>query len=262
MPVRECGVAAMNVKRTLLAVGVTLGALGSLGSTCTPQRHPAVSLAPVEGRRAWDTVVNDWSREHRVYNWSDDLIYARATYHAPAFRKGFIDHASHFYGDFSKVAKKELVDLGGGEAEFWHSFFVSAYVGTQKYKALAHGGTIWTLSLENDQGVRVVAEKLTDVRYSPAVKSIYPYTDRFDRAYLVRFPLADKDGKPIISATTRQFKLHISSAYAEATLIWDLAPGSGVAENFGMPRDAGPVQDAGKEKDDEGMGGLGKIFGN
>ena len=97
------------------------------------------------------------------------------------------------------------------------------------------------------------------MRINAAVQAIYPYVDRFDRAYLVRFPLADDDGRPVITASTKQFTMRISSAYAEATLIWDLQPET-VRADFGMPHDAGP-RDA-SVKDDEGNGfNLGKILG-
>jgi len=246
------------MKRLVSVLALWVTAVGAMGSTCAPQRSAAVSLAPSESVQPWSRHVADWSRAHKVYYWMDDKIFARATYHSPAFRKGFIDHRDEFFGDFSRIAKKELVDLGGGEAENWHSFFVSAYVGTQRYRALAHAATIWTLSIENDEGVRVNAQRLTDVKINPAVQAIYPYVDRFDRAYLVRFPLATDDGRPVITSLTKSVTMRISSAYAEATLIWDLIPATARAD-FGMPRDGGPPDAA--VKDDEGGFGLGKILG-
>ncbi|MBI5494736.1 MAG: hypothetical protein HY904_06875 [Deltaproteobacteria bacterium] len=246
--------------RTALRWGIVACALGLLGSVCPPQRHAAVSLAPADGRLSWERTVSDWSRQHKVYEWMDDKIDARATYHSPAFRKSYIEHSGNFHGDFSDTARKELVELGGGEAEYFHSFFVSAYVGTQKYRQLAHSRTIWTLWLENDAGVRVRAESLKDVTINAAVAAIYPYVGRYDRGYLVRFPLADAEGRPVITRDTKRFTLRIASAYAEAELIWDLAPGS-VRQDFGLPRDAGPDAGPAKKEDEGGLGGLGKILG-
>jgi hypothetical protein len=187
----------------------------------------------------------------------DRRLDARATYHAPAFRKSFLDHRKGFFGDFADKAYKELVELGGGEAEEWHSFFLSAFVDWQKYKAMSHSHTIWTLTLENDQGVAVVASKIKDVRINPGVAAIYPYVDRFDKAYLVRFPLTDKEGRPVITAQTRSFTLRVESAYAKAQLLWDLVP---LAEGnpYGLPRDGGR-RDSGE--DEKGLFGLGNILG-
>jgi hypothetical protein len=192
------------------------------GAVCQPQHYHAVNLAPSNQRISWDRTVADWSREHRVYNWLDDMIYARATFHSPAFRKSFIDHRAEFFGHFSDIANRELVELGMGDVENFHSFFVTAYVGKQKYKALSHAHTIWSLFLENDQGVRVKADKFKDVRITQAVAAIYPYVDRFDKAYFVHFPLADAEGRPIITGSTRKFTLHIQSDYAHAELKWGL----------------------------------------
>ncbi|MEW5855715.1 MAG: hypothetical protein AB2A00_43470 [Myxococcota bacterium] len=245
-------------RRLALATGLFALCVGAMGSMCPPQKYHAVSLAPPTFPVAWTRALEDWTRHHKVYEWFDDKIDAHATYHAPALRKAYVDNRHKFFGEFSDVIKKELVDLGGGEAEHWHSFFVSAYVGWQKYKALTHSRTIWTLSLENDQGVRVVASKMKDVPNNLAAQAIYPYMGRYDRAYLVRFPLLDAEGRPIISATTKSFTLRISSAYAEAVLIWDLIPNQSLGE-FGLPRDAGPNADAAPPEEEGGLG-IGNIL--
>ncbi len=243
--------------RALLGLGLMALCLGMMGSVCPPQRHSAVTLAAPEGKTAWERVVDDWSRQHRVYEWMDDKIDARATYHSPAFRKGFIDNLGRFHGDFAELTRKELLELGGGEAEYFHSFFVAAYVGTLKYRQLTHSRTIWTLYLENDEGVSVKASHFRDIAPNAAVQAIYPYVGRYDRGYMVRFPLTDADGKPVITSRTKRFTLRVASAFAEADLIWDLIPGGQVRENFGVPPDGGV--DAGPAKDD-GFG-LGKLLG-
>lgn len=249
----------LKARRVGLGLGLWALCLGLMGSVCPPQRYHAVNLAPSNTRQAWERVLADWTREHRVYDWSDDMIYARATFHSPAFRKGYIDHRSEFFGYFSDQANKELLELGFGEVENFHSFFVSAYVGKQRYKALTHSHTIWSLYLENNEGVKVKAEKFRDIRITQSVAAMYPYVDRFDKAYLVRFPLADADGKPVITGSTRAFTLHIASNYAHAQLKWELVPGAAPQE-FGIPRDGGLPPDAGSLEDK--LGGFGSILGN
>lgn len=234
-------------------------ALGAMGSVCPPQRYHAVSLAPIPGRISWDRTVADWTREHKVYHYMDDRIIAHATYHSPAFRKSFIDHRAEFYGHFAEIEDKELVEMYLGQIENFHSFFVSAYVGWQKYRALSRSHTIWTLYLENDVGVKVKAVKFKDVRITPAVQSVYAYADRFDKAYMVRFPLTDAEDRPIITNTTKRFTLHIVSDYAHAELTWQLTPNSSGEADYGMPRDAGLPPDAGTLEDK--LGGFGDILG-
>lgn len=243
--------------RAAAAVALLLAALGGAGATCGGSR-PAVALQPPAAPQSWERALEDWTRQDRDYDWMDLRLDARATYHAPALRKAFIDHRSRFFGDFADRAKQELVDLGGGEAEHWHSFFVSTFVDWQRYKAMAHAHTIWTLSLENDQGVRVVASKIRDVRVNPAVQALYPYVDRFDRAYLVRFPLADAEGRPVLTSTTRRFTLRVDSAYARGTMVWDLVP-SNEPTSFGLPRDGGPPDAS--PGGAEGLFNLGNILG-
>lgn len=245
-------------RRLLVASGVCVLTLGLMGNVCATQRHAAVSLAPSESRTSWERTVDDWSRRHQVYDWFDDKLDARATYHSPAFRKSYLDHAASFHGDFAEMERKELIELGGGEAEQFHSFFVATYVGTRKYRQLTHSRTIWTLYLENDEGVTVKAENFRDIAVNAAVSAVYPYATTFDRGYLVRFPLADREGRPVITSHTRQFKLRIASSYATGELIWDLVPNS-TREDYGLPRDAGPP-DAAKSLEDSF--GLGKILGN
>jgi hypothetical protein len=233
------------------------------GATC-PERRAAVSLAPAEGVVRWERAVEQWSRQHRVYEVWSDRMNARATYHSPALRKAFTSHRERFHGDFSNFMKRELTDLGGdGQSENFHSFFVASYVSWRRYDQLAHAHTIWTLTLESDNGARVAAEKVKELKTTPAVREVYPYVDdRYDRTYLVHFPMADREGKPLITAQTRRFTLRISSAYSEATLIWDLVPmdRTGAYGDYGLPRDAGPTPDTGSLKEEDGFG-LGKLFG-
>ncbi len=54
------------------------------------------------------------------------------------------------------------------------------------------------------------------------LRTVYPYIGRFDKIYLVRFPLTDPLHRLVLDATTSAFSLRIASALGSAELAWHL----------------------------------------
>jgi hypothetical protein len=61
------------------------------------------------------------------------------------------------------------------------------------------------------------------VRVSPAVMDIFPYVDRFDDVYIMRFPLQDAAGAGFLTPGAEPLGLEVKSALAEARVEWVIA---------------------------------------
>ena len=58
---------------------------------------------------------------------------------------------------------------------------------------------------------------------SPAVAAIFPYVDRFDDLYMVRFPLVDAEGRSFLAPGPEPLRLEVKRALADCSLSWTLA---------------------------------------
>jgi hypothetical protein len=57
---------------------------------------------------------------------------------------------------------------------------------------------------------------------SPAVADIFPFVDRYDDLYLIRFPLVDLQGHSFLSPGGEPLRLEVKSALADAVVEWTL----------------------------------------
>ena len=101
---------------------------------------------------------------------------------------------------------------------------MSAYTADRKWNDLAKPDSIWRLSLEGDDGVSVSPTEIIPVKIDANLRAVYPYIDRFDKAYLVRFKLADPMNRLVIKSSSDHFKLKVVSALGKANLQWLLEP--------------------------------------
>lgn len=213
-----------------LAVAAGTGLLLSCGSIAT---SAPVRLAPASQKSAWDAEVAEHTRRHEPYRWLSRQADLRATLVTPRLRQAFLAHRAEFYGRFSDEAERELVGMGnadegvdaamtsapGGEEEV--VLFVAMYVADQKNRDLAASYTIWDSTLARGEA-RAKPIKIETVRASPAVAALFPYVDRFDDLYIMRFPRQAEGGAPFLSAGGAPLVLEVKSALAEARVEWVL----------------------------------------
>lgn len=224
--------AAHTAARTLGALAVAAGA-GMWLSCASIATSAPVRLAPASQPSAWDEIVAEHTRRHEPYHWLARQADLRATLVTPRLRQAFLAHRAEFFGKFSDEAERELVGMGvadegvdaamkpapGGEEEV--VVFVAMYVADQKNRDLAASYTIWDSTLVRG-GARAKPIKIETVRPSPAVVALFPYVDRFDDLYVMRFPRQAENGAPFLSAGGAPLALEVKSALAEARVEWVL----------------------------------------
>ena len=212
-----------TVRQTLNLVGITLLVVGL--SACTAQVRRGVLHGPsrVLEPSDYDMVLKTWTRSAKIYQGLDTKMFVTATFHSPEFRRVFALAFPEIYGHGGNITRRELVDLTH-DIEQYLTFFVSAYTADRKWNDLAKPDSIWRLSLEGDDGVSVSPTEIIPVKIDANLMAVYPYIDRFDKAYLVRFKLADPMNRLVVKASSDHFKLKVVSALGKANLRWLLEP--------------------------------------
>lgn len=178
-------------------------------------------------RASFAHALKTWTRSAKIYQQLDDKLFISATYHAPAFRRAFAVAFPDIYGHGGKITRRELVDLTGG-IEQHHNFFVSVYTPDKRWNDIARDDSIWRLSLysRDPRGAgnetEVAPDDIIPIKMDENLRVVYPYTTRFDKAYLVRFPVLDPLRQPIVHDGTQEVVMRIASAMGVASLRWQV----------------------------------------
>jgi hypothetical protein len=208
--------------------------LASCSAVTTLPRQSPLALGAATTKPSWDAEVMAATRRHESYDWMMRTADLRATLITPRLRQAFITNRQQYFGRFADDQAQDLVSLGrptevvdaatksGPTAEEEVLVFVAMYAADQKNRDLSASYSIWDVVLERD-GARVKPTSVENVRSSPAVRSMFPFVDRFDDLYLFRFPLVDaKSGASLLQAGT--LVLRADSALAQVQVGWELSP--------------------------------------
>ena len=167
-------------------------------------------------------VLKSWTRSSRIYRGVETVAFLDVTFHAPELRRAFGMAFPDIYGHGGFITKRELVELSE-HVEEYHTFFIKLFTADLKWNDLAKPDSIWRITLSRPDGsVSVGATEIVSVKIDANLRAVYPYLDRFDRAYLVRFPQTDALKQLVIPEDSQGFVLKIASALGVAKLHWDL----------------------------------------
>ena len=206
--------------RAWLHFGVCVCAV-LLGVSGCRARRPAVLFGPSTPLVAadYDAVLRTWTRSEKIYQGLENKLFITATYHSPELRRAVAVAFPDIYGHGGKITRRELVDLTG-DVEQFHNFFVAMFTPDTKWNDLNKTDSIWRLVLSTSNGIATQPGQISQIKVDENLRAVYPYLSRFDRAYLVRFPLTDAMGRVLLKPDSTWFTLRISSALGAAELTW------------------------------------------
>ena len=203
-----------------LFLGITLVLSG-----CLKKVSPGVLYGPSPEVSASDysEVLKTWTRSTKIYDAFDSKAFLTATFHAPEFRRAFALAFPDIYGHGGNVTRRELVDLTE-DVEQYLNFFISIYTADDKWNDLAKSDSIWRLSLTGGIDISVAPVEVVPVKIDENLRAVYPYIGRFDKAYIVRFPLTDPLNRLVVPPSSTGFGIRIASALGKTSLLWELTP--------------------------------------
>lgn len=199
-----------------------LALLAPLSVGCaTPEdrAHPLTSTVPLTPGD-YDEVLHDWTRHDEVYDVLYRIAFFHVTYHSPAFRRAFLVRHPDVYGPGSEEASRLL--LTSEHSEEFIEFFLSASTANQRWNDLNRTDSIWRITLKSDDG-EAVDGKVERVKTTANLRAIYPYITPYANTYAVRFPRNTFTGEPVLTPSTEQLQMRVTSALGEATMTWRIA---------------------------------------
>lgn len=208
----------------VVALAALLGPLSGAAACASIPHTGPVTAAP--GTGDWPAVLAEHTRKAESFNWLVRQADLRATLVTPRLRKAFLDARSTFHGELARDLQVELVGMGqpdegvdapmraAPEAEAEIVVLVALYVTDQKNRDISASYTIWDTELVIGSQ-RLRPTKMETLRNSPAAAEVFPFIDRFDDLYLVRFPGP-------LPAAGGPIRLELRSALADPVVEWQL----------------------------------------
>lgn len=203
---------------------VALAALSGAG--CATQQ---VTLA--EGPREYvatdyESILVRWTRTEHLISVSEleNFLTATATFESWDFRWAYVIRYADDYR-LTVEQRKKLLERTLEETRQHHQFFVAITGGDRRYNDLTKPDSGWIVRLTDSSGNETAPEEIVAIRRPTALeRTYYPYNTVFRRAYRVRFPRVDAQGKPTISPRAEWFGLRFAGARGNSELTWAIEP--------------------------------------
>jgi hypothetical protein len=160
-------------------------------------RHTALALAlagcahsnaagsDVDTGYKW--AVKSWTARAEIYTFADQRAHFIATVESRVFREQRVRERSRELGWPADVEQAESQkEFNDGEHET--SFIVAAYTEVPRENDLGASGSIWRIALQTSSGELLPTRVDSLGRANENLQALYPYMDRFIRAYRIHFP--------------------------------------------------------------------------
>ncbi len=198
--------------------------------------HPPISLSQgLLEADSWKSVLKDHTRRKDLYRLTDHVLDARAVLVTPKLRAALVENKNKFGAQaVQKVLQKllsmdlkdqlkeaSLTEQTNHISESPVTVLFAAYVADSQYEVFNATYSPWDIRLQRGN-IWVHPDKIEDVRQSPALRSMFPFIDRFDKVYLMQFPSADyRTNTPFIqSSEDTPLEFRFRSAIADVELNW------------------------------------------
>lgn len=188
-------------------------------SGCASSAHEPVRLGPASAPLSaddYEDVLARWSREEKVFQGLQSILFARATMLAPEMKQALAAK----YPEASTAGDPDYVKVVTSD-EGWQFFFAPS-VSSAKWNDFHRDNSIWTISLRVDDA-EPVAPVIDKVRIDANLKIIYPYLNPYSNGYTLVFPTTREDGTPTIPDSSQKVVLRVASALGASEMTWALA---------------------------------------
>ena len=161
----------------------------------------------------------DWTRDAEVWEDMESRLFIDATLKNADFRAQYVLEYARLFslteGQQGALLEAEMAD----EAKY-HVVVASIFVANRHWDQLDPKHGIWDVRLQDDaeRWVRPIEVKRLDTD-NPLWERLYPYIDRHDGFYELRFPRTLDDGSPI-ATPGQDLHLIIAGAPAQVKLTW------------------------------------------
>lgn len=168
--------------------------------------------------------LDRWSRVGRVISKTefDTQIVVVATLRSKSFQRAYVDKYLQTYAivdrwERARVEKEQAEQTQGGL-----SMFIRSTTHTASWNDLRPQASRWRLSLLDDQGREVQADRVEPLTSRQTVEQtlLTGQSDAFTKLWTVHFPEKASDGQPFPLPGARQISLRVAGPLGQTELPW------------------------------------------
>lgn len=192
-------------------------------SGCAPEVVNLSSESDPAGT-TYSRSLDRWSRVGRIISKTefDTQLLVVATLRSKAFQRAYVDKYLKTYGivdrwERTRVEKEQAEQTQGGLA-----LFVRSTTHSSSWNDLRPQASKWRLSLLDDQGREVQADRIEGLTNRQAVEQtlLADQSDPFTKLWSVHFPEKASDGQPFPRDATHKISLRVAGPLGQTELPW------------------------------------------
>ena len=168
--------------------------------------------------------LDRWSRVGRVISKTefDTQIVVVATLRSKSFQRAYIDKYLQTYAIVDRWERARVEKEQAEQTQNGLSLFVLTKTHAPTWNELRLSASKWRLSLLDDQGREVQADRIDTLTTRQAVEQtlLGEPTDAFTKLWSVHFPVNASDGKPFPQPSTHKISLRVAGPLGQTELIW------------------------------------------
>jgi len=172
----------------------------------------------------YEDVSDNWTRTGDLITLSQlsSLLRATATFESWDFRWAYVIRYVEDYR-LTLEQRRKLLDQTLDETQTSHRFFIAITGGERRFNDLTKPDSAWIVRLIDSTGNEIAPDEIIALKRPNVIeRTYYPYITVFHRAFRVRFPRFNAEGKPTISDDAEWFGLRFAGAQGSSELKWEL----------------------------------------
>ncbi len=170
---------------------------------------------------AYETALEDWTREARSWENMESRVHVRATLKTQAFREAYVDAYADIF-DLDAAGRDELMAVEEAEASRDYVLLVTLYTPETSWSRLSPQYGVWEVRLQSQSGR---AERPRAVRAlntnNPTWKRLLPHLSPHESLFALHFSRTNEEGLPL-AVPGDKIELVIAGAPAKVRLAWKL----------------------------------------
>ena len=168
---------------------------------------------------AYTDARDDWTRDAKVWEDFESRLFMDATLKTESFRREYVREYARLFS-MTAAQTEAMLEAELADESKYHVVVAAIFVAEREWAELDPRDGIWDVRLQDDQERWVRPLQITRIDTdNPLWRRMYPYIDRHDHFFELRFPKTLDDGTPV-AQSGQNVHLIVAGAPAQVKLSW------------------------------------------
>jgi len=215
---RQSGFRSTLTRAALIALACLI--LAGLASSCA-RTAVRSELVYEDSLPSYHRVLDNWTRNARIYDGLETVAIFNATYLSKNFREAYAQEYARSKG-YTAEHRDRLIDESLEEHARMNVFNLAVYTHQKDLNDLDRKPSSWNVMLVAADGRTIEPERVRKLTVRPfALREFYPYLNDWTEFYEVTFPrLFGVTGTPVIREGKSEFSLVVTGVLGRAEMTW------------------------------------------